>query len=134
MSDKYPHDWLWAEALELLEEAERLRQQFFHPPGFEAEPAWAPPIDLLETPQAVHLLVALPGVAPEDTQLSIEHGRLVIRARRRLPGLYKQARVRRLEIPYGRFQRQVELPPGRYELDGSEWQYGCLAITLRKVA
>ncbi len=131
MSSKHT-GWLWAEALELLEEAERLRQQFFHPPGHSPEPAWAPPIDLLETPQAVHLLVALPGVAPGNAELSIEQGRLVIRARRSLPEIYRHARVHRLELPFGRFVRQVELPPGRYDLEHSEWQHGCLAITLRK--
>ena len=133
MSRKDLHDWLWADALELLEEAERLRQQFFHPPQRE-EPAWEPPIDLLETSQAVHLVVALPGVAAEGVELSIHNGALLIQARRRLPAVYRQARVHRLEIPFGHFQRRVELPPGRYELERRDHQDGLLAVTLRKLS
>jgi HSP20 family molecular chaperone IbpA len=36
----------------------------------------------------------------------------------------------RLEIPYGRIERRIDLPAGRYELVGSELLDGCLRVRL----
>ena len=43
-------------------------------------------------------------------------------------------RIHRLEIPYGRFERQIELPAGRYEIDGRELANGFLVLRLRRLA
>ena len=40
--------------------------------------------------------------------------------------------IRRLEIPYGRFERRIELPPGLYELEAHEYVDGCLCIALAR--
>jgi hypothetical protein len=42
--------------------------------------------------------------------------------------------IRRLELPYGRFERRVALPGGRYELEGRQLVNGCLQLALRKLA
>ena len=39
--------------------------------------------------------------------------------------------IRRLEIPYGRFERHIELPIGRFEIDRRELTDGCLLLTLQ---
>jgi len=47
------------------------------------------------------------------------------------PGL-RNATVHRLEIPRGRFERRVDLPPGNYEIAQREAVQGCLALNLRR--
>jgi HSP20 family molecular chaperone IbpA len=41
--------------------------------------------------------------------------------------------IRRLEIPYGRFERRIELPAGRFEIGRRDLADGCLLLTLRKL-
>jgi HSP20 family molecular chaperone IbpA len=43
------------------------------------------------------------------------------------------ARIHRLEIPYGRFERTIALPPGRFEIDGRELVDGCLVMRLNRI-
>jgi HSP20 family molecular chaperone IbpA len=41
--------------------------------------------------------------------------------------------VRRLEIPYGRFERRIPLPPGQLEISAHEFTNGCLVLRLARV-
>ena len=129
----YPKDWMWSDALEMLDQAERLHRQFFRPTSAGAEPRWEPPIDVLETPREVLILTALPGVAPEDVTAVIEFGVLVISGSRTFPRELRTARIHRLELPQGRFERRVALPAGRYDLAQRTHVNGCLVVSLRKL-
>ena len=42
--------------------------------------------------------------------------------------------IHRLEIPYGRFERTIDLPAGRYDLVQREFADGCLLLELRRLA
>ena len=44
------------------------------------------------------------------------------------------AAIHRLEIPYGRFERRIALPAGRFEVARSDLVDGCLTLSLRKLA
>lgn len=125
---------MWADAFEMLDEAERLHRQFFRlvsPRG--ARVAWEPPVDVFEDEREFVVVVALPGVAPGDAEARIEGRALVIRAQRRLPlDEDRSCSVQRLEIPHGYFERRLELPPMRLELAPPEWRDGCLVLTVRK--
>lgn len=124
---------MWAEACEVLERAERLHRQFFRPVAMRARrPAWEPPIDIYETPDEFRIIVALPGVEPEHISVSLEDGQLIVSGRRYLP-VDVGAEIQRLEIPYGRFERSIELPEGRFNLGTHEFLNGCLLIILRKI-
>ncbi|MGE0313244.1 MAG: Hsp20/alpha crystallin family protein [Lautropia sp.] len=124
----------WSEALDLLSEADRLHRQFFRV-GVEAAsgPTWEPPVDTLETADAVTVLVALPGVAPDQVEIVHAAGSLTVRGVRPMPGGHRREAIRRLEIPYGQFERRLDLPPGRYDLAASEFVHGTLCLTLRKL-
>ena len=50
----------------------------------------------------------------------------------RLHGAARTAAVHRLEIPYGRFERNIRLPAQLLTLDRSELVNGCLVIRLGK--
>ena len=128
-------DWMWSEALQMLARAEQVHRQVFAPPHASGRRVnWEPPVDVLETEDAVLLYVALPGVDPAKVELGIKGGRLVIAGDRALPAEARTAIIHRLELPQGRFERQLPLPPGRYENPRSAVVNGCLVIRLSKVA
>lgn len=129
----YPKDWMWSDALEMLDRAERLHRQFFRPALADAPPQWEPPVDVLETPSEVLILTALPGVAPENVTATIESGVLVIAGFRTFPRELHTARIHRLELPQGHFERRVTLPSGRYDQAQRTYMNGCLVVSLRKL-
>jgi HSP20 family molecular chaperone IbpA len=128
-----PKDWMWAEACAMLERVEQMHRQFFRPglPGMQAA-AWQPPIDVFETADGLRIAVALPGVEIQDIDIATEQDVLMISGVRHLPSVARGAAIQRLEIPYGRFERQVRLPTGRFELGHPELAHGCLFITVAK--
>ena len=76
-----PADWMLSEAIEALARAERLHRQMFQPPSATRRPAWEPPVDVLETEHEVLVLIALPGVDPDQVEAVIEDGALVVAGR-----------------------------------------------------
>jgi HSP20 family molecular chaperone IbpA len=122
---------MWADALAALGRAERLHRQFFQPRQART-PTWEPPIDVLETEHEVLIFVALPGVDAREVQAVIDGATLVVGGRRVLPRVLGTAVIHRLELPQGRFERRVPLPPGRYSAARVASEHGCLVITLQK--
>ena len=134
MTTRNPTAWMWAEACELLEQAERMHRQFFRLTTSErAQPVWEPPVDVFEDSSEIVIVVALPGVSAEHIEVTIEAGTLVIRAESRKLFGGANCEVRRLEIPYGRFERRIALPAVRLEPGARHWTDGCLTLSLRKV-
>jgi len=134
MPTREPGAWMWAEACELLERAERLNRQFFQPrPATARRPAWEPPVDVLETDSELWILVALPGVGADRVEVLVEDRTLVVAGERPMPGRSRAGIIRRLEIPYGHFERRIELPPGRFDVMRRELTDGCLVLGLRKL-
>jgi len=119
---------MWADALAIVARADRLHREFFRP----AATGWEPPVDLLETPDELILIAALPGVRVADVELVVSHRELAIVGVRRLPVLPGPTRVHRMELPHGRFERRISLPAGSYELVRRDLVDGCLTIVLRK--
>jgi HSP20 family molecular chaperone IbpA len=125
--------WMWAQACELMDEAERLHRQFFRPAAVQqAQVVWEPPVDLFENEREIVLVVAMPGVSAERIQVVGEPGAIVVRGTRPVP-LVPGLSVRRLEIPYGIFERRILLPSRGLELEPPEVEQGCLILRLRKV-
>lgn len=126
-------DVTWAQAMNMLEQADRLHRQFFQPRRGPARgPTWEPPADVFETPTHLSVLVALPGVASDRLQVLIDGGTLLVVGERPMPAP-ASAHIRRIEIPYGRFERRIELPPGQFEIQESSLANGCLILALRKL-
>lgn len=127
------NDWMWSEALGMLARAERIHQQMFQPVGHRAQVSWEPPVDVLETDREVLVLTALPGVDADKVEAVIQDGGvLVVSGQRILPPELQSAVIHRLELPQGRFERRVPLPPGRYDRVTRASQHGCLVISLAK--
>ena len=128
-----PAAWMWADAVQMLSEAERLHRQLFRPGDRRVDRAcWEPPVDVLETESEVLILAALPGVDPDAVEAVIEDGTLVLSGSRVLPPQLETAVIHRLELPQGCFARRIPLPAGRYDSVRQVVANGCLLISLHK--
>jgi HSP20 family protein len=72
-------------------------------------------------------------VRPNDVEIVIGTGELAVMGTRFWPDIHSAARVHRLELPHGRFERRLPLPGGTYQLAGKSMVDGCLLLTLRKL-
>jgi HSP20 family molecular chaperone IbpA len=127
MSMNDPINWMLSEAIGSLTRDERLRQQFFT----LQSACWEPPIDVLETDDELLILVALPGVDPDQVEAVIEDGVLAVSGSRTLPAELRNAHIHRLELPQGHFQRRIALPTGRYAISRFAAN-GCIVFRLAK--
>ena len=133
MSSRNATGWMWAEACELLDQADRMHRQFFRLAASARNRAvWEPPVDVFEDEREVVIVVALPGVAEQGVELTLEAGVLRVRAERHIPAAGARGAVRRLEIPYGHFERRIPLANLRLEAGTREFSDGCLILRLRK--
>jgi HSP20 family molecular chaperone IbpA len=123
-------NWMWGEALSMLDRADRLHRQFFT----QRHAAWEPPVDVVETEDAVYVQVALPGVAADAITLAADGRGLVVSALRGFAGADcgHGARIHRVEIPYGRFERRLPLDLEGLELAGRSLADGVLTLTFQR--
>src|SRR3954451_21341182 len=85
-------------------EAERVRAA--QPPGTERtreRPVYAPPVDIVETEDALEILADMPGVTREGVEVTLEQRVLGIRGRAAIP------------LPEGLAPLYLEYEPGDYE-------------------
>jgi HSP20 family protein len=122
---------MWSQAFQAMERAERLHRQFFH--RSHATPCWEAPCDIFETDHTLTIVIALPGVEVEQVRVTLSAGVLIVSGERPLPVELRAARIHRLEIPHGHFERRIELPPARFELSGRHLTNGCLMLQLHKL-
>jgi len=128
-----PTLWMWGEALELLQRADRLQRQFCQlAPTRHAAPSWEPPVDVFETERQFVIVVALPGVSADQVQIEVDPATITVRGQRRQPGVAALGRIHQMELPYGFFERSIELPAG-LQLAQHSLADGCLTLTLDKI-
>jgi HSP20 family protein len=126
--------WMWAEACALLDEAERKHRRFFELlSGPAVAPVWEPPADIFADGSELEVLVALPGARAEDVAVQITPTGLQIDTHVP-PPIHAHMNVVRLEIPYGRMRRRIDLPPGHYALVERRLDRGCLFLRLAREA
>ncbi len=127
--------WMWAEACALLEEAERKHRRFFDLLAVPADqPVWEPPADIFADGSELEVTVALPGASAEEVVVQITPTGLQIETNVPPPRISTHLNVVRLEIPYGRMRRRIDIPPGRYALVERRLDRGCLFLRLTKEA
>lgn len=131
MNTERRYGWMWVRALELADEAERLHRRFldYIGPGTDAV-RWEPPVDIHETDDGLIVLFALPGVAPEDIEVRLERTALILSALRRVKLPDAGGVIRRLEIPHGRFVREIALSGSSLRIADSRYINGCLEVRL----
>ena len=125
--------WMWAEACARLDEAERRHRRFYELlSGPAAAPVWEPPANILTVGPEIEVTVALPGARAEDVMAQVTPSGLLIETTVSPPAFGAAAEVVRLEIPYGRMRRRIDLPPGGYKLLELKLDRGYLFLRLRE--
>jgi HSP20 family protein len=94
---------------------------------------WAPSVDVRETPTQVVVTAEVPGLDPEDVDLSVVNGSLVVRGEKRETKEETREDVHVSELRYGSFARSIPLPRG-IDLDKAEAKVkkGVLTVTFPK--
>ena len=123
--------WMWAEALDLLQGTEQPQRRFFTIETVESVPCWEPAVDLYDSGEEFRLLIALPGVSSRQCEVFLDEAGVLVRGQRPIPPVLQRAAIHLLEIPYGRFERRISLPPGDYRLHEQFFEDGCLVLVLR---
>jgi HSP20 family protein len=124
---------MWTKACEMIDRAERLHRQFFQPMAATIyDVSWEPPVDIAETNSEILITVALPGVDREAVKVTVDADRVSVVGFRRPSAIPRDSLVHRLEIPYGKFERQIAFPGTRLQLGQSEFANGCLVLTFSK--
>lgn len=77
-----------------------------------AVPGFTPAVDIHETKEGYELLADLPGMKPEDVDLTVENGVLTISGERKAEKAEEKDGYKRIERTYGSFRRSFTLPKG----------------------
>jgi len=126
------NSWMWAEACALLDEAERRHRRFFDLIAAPSSvPVWEPPANILADGREVHVMLALPGARVEEIRIELTPAGLSIDTAVPPPTFEAGVEVVRLEIPYGRMRRRIDLPPGTYQLLEHRVERGILYLRLK---
>jgi HSP20 family protein len=94
----------------------------------------AMPLDLYEKDDNLVIRASLPGVKPEDVNITVQGNTLTIEGEMRMDEQHK-GNVRHQEHRYGRFFRSVTLP-ARVDADKADasFEHGVVTLTLPKEA
>lgn len=71
---------------------------------------WVPAVDIREEPERFIVEADIPGVSPEDIEVTMENGVLSIRGERRYEKDSSEGGARRVERAHGMFYRRFALP------------------------
>lgn len=95
--------------------------------------AWAPAVDIHETPDALVLRADLPGVNPKDVDIEVENSTLTLKGERKFESDVKDDNYQRMERVHGSFLRSFTLPR-TVDADKVEGSYrnGVLEVKLPK--
>ena len=103
----------WTGLGTLQKEIDRLFERFFEP-RWDEFPAlagtWAPELDVSETKDALVVKAEVPGLDPQDLQISLQEQLLTIKGEKKQEKEEKDERYHRVERAYGAFTRAVRLP------------------------
>ncbi|WP_062312393.1 Hsp20/alpha crystallin family protein [Demequina rhizosphaerae] len=115
------------------DEFQRLVQQFFGDTDTSLAGAFSPALDVEETEDGYTMHVELPGVKPEEVDVSLEENVLTVSGERNFYEEKTAEGFRRVERRFGRFHRAVRLPD-RVDPDNVKATYkdGLLTVTVPK--
>jgi len=94
---------------------------------------WVPEVDICEDAKAYHVSVDLPGIKPENIDVTAHNGVLSIRGMRE--SVHKDKEQKRAERSFGTFLREFTMPDSA-DLDNvqAKTQNGVLEIIVPKIA
>jgi len=99
--------------------------------------AWTPAVDVRESDKEVRIDVELPGIQPDEVEITAENGVLTIRGEKQMERKEdeKDGRFHVVERSYGAFTRSFQLPQGLDESKiEAEFENGILGVHIPKTA
>jgi HSP20 family protein len=78
--------------------------------GQTGQRVWAPALDISERKDAYVVSVEVPGVSPDDLDITLEDGLLTIQGERQFTQESSDQQFHRVERRYGSFRRSITLP------------------------
>lgn len=101
--------------------------------GNVATATWTPSVDITEDDNAFVLHADIPGVKPDDIEVSMDNGVLTIKGERKTEEKTEKENFRRVERQYGMFYRRFTLPDSAdAEKIDAHSEHGVLKITIPK--
>ncbi|PTR05219.1 heat shock protein Hsp20 [Nitrosospira sp. Nsp5] len=122
----------WSLLNQLHKELDRVREGG-DSEGSTATAEWAPAVDIKEEADKFVLLADLPGVKPEEIDVSMEDGVLTIRGEKRTEAKTEKEGYKRVERTYGSFYRRFSLPDtANSDAISAKTNHGVLEIVIPK--
>jgi HSP20 family protein len=101
--------------------------------GSAATAEWAPAVDIKEDPDKFVLQADLPGVKPEEIDITMEDGVLTIKGEKKTEAKTEKDGFKRVERTYGSFHRRFSLPDtANSDAISAKSNYGVLEIVIPK--
>ncbi len=119
----------------MREEMDRMWPRFFFPTDGEEEvERWGIPLDVIEEADNILVHAAMPGVKPEDIDVTIEENMLTIKGKTAMEKEHKEGEYLMRERRAGAFHRTLRLP-GTVDADkaATTYEHGVLTVTFPKV-
>lgn len=92
-----------------------------------------PAMDVYEKDGNLVLKAELPGMKPEDVEITIEEGNLIVKGEKKVESEVKEKDYYHVERSYGSFYRSLALPEGtKPEQIAATFKDGVLEITMPK--
>jgi HSP20 family protein len=128
-------DW-WGD----LDQMQRQMEQFLeHVTSFKRNPVmfstgvWQPLVDVYETADAVLVVAELAGVVRDDIRIVLDNNVLHLAGERRDRRPHTPRQYSVMELSYGRFEREIELPAAVVpESTRANLESGLLVIVMAK--
>ena len=101
--------------------------------GNIATASWLPAVDITENDDNFTLLADIPGVDPEDIEVSMDNGMLTVKGERKTEEKTEKDNYRRVERQYGMFYRRFTLPDtANADKIEAKSENGVLKVTIAK--
>jgi len=113
----------------------RMFDEFFGSEEGMSSAIWAPPLDITETEDKVVATTELPGIRPEDLDISLSDNVLTIRGEKKETKQTEGEYAYCCERQYGEFRRSMELPSSvDSDKVNASYHNGVLRIEMQKSA
>lgn len=122
----------WSLLNQLQKELER-SYEIDREEGAVATAEWTPAVDIKEEPHQFVIHADIPGVKPEDIDVSMEDGVITIKGEKKTEATTDKEGYKRVERTYGSFYRRFSLPDtADSELISAKSANGVLEIIIPK--
>lgn len=122
------------EMMSMRSSMDRLLDRFFEEPFGEWQTAgWGLPLDLTEKEDEFIVKASVPGIDPDDLEITLSENTLTIKGEIRKEEEKEEERYHLRERRYGRFTRSISLPAGvKSDQIEADYNKGVLTLHLPK--